>query len=612
MLSDPRLDRRRLLRLFRPYRLRLASVLFLILISAALGMVSPFLLRAVLDNAIPQQDTTLLAVLVAGMIAISVVTGALGVAQTLLSNTVGQRVMHDLRAAVYRHLQRLSLAFFTRTRTGEIQSRIANDIGGVQSVVTSTATSVVSNVTTVLAAAVAMFLLDWRLATAALGLLPFFVWLTRRVGEERRRITAVRQTRLADISALVEESLSVSGILLGKTMGRTEELAERFERESADLADLEVRSRMAGRWRMASVQISFAAMPALIYLVAGLAIANGGAAITLGTLVAFTTLQTRLFFPVQSLLSVGVDVQSSLALFERVFEYLELPVEIDERHGAVTPGRRDVRGTVAFDGVGFRYAADGDWILRDVDLEIPAGTTLAVVGETGSGKTTLAYLLARLYEVEEGSVTIDGVDVRDLSHAALASMVGVVSQETYLFHATIAENLRFAKPNATLEELERAARAAQVHDLIASLPDGYETVVGERGYRFSGGEKQRIAIARTILRDPPILILDEATSALDTETERAVQDALDELATGRTTLAIAHRLSTVRDAEQIAVLDSGRLAELGTHEELLDESGQYAAMIEAQNGRTLGAPLISDARDPGTPLIAGIGTSELP
>jgi ATP-binding cassette subfamily B protein len=612
VLSDPRLDRRRLLRLFRPYRLRLASVLFLILISAALGMVSPFLLRAVLDNAIPQQDTTLLAVLVAGMIAISVVTGALGVAQTLLSNTVGQRVMHDLRAAVYRHLQRLSLAFFTRTRTGEIQSRIANDIGGVQSVVTSTATSVVSNVTTVLAAAVAMFLLDWRLATAALGLLPFFVWLTRRVGEERRRITAVRQTRLADISALVEESLSVSGILLGKTMGRTEELAERFERESADLADLEVRSRMAGRWRMASVQISFAAMPALIYLVAGLAIANGGAAITLGTLVAFTTLQTRLFFPVQSLLSVGVDVQSSLALFERVFEYLELPVEIDERHGAVTPGRRDVRGTVAFDGVGFRYAADGDWILRDVDLEIPAGTTLAVVGETGSGKTTLAYLLARLYEVEEGSVTIDGVDVRDLSHAALASMVGVVSQETYLFHATIAENLRFAKPNATLEELERAARAAQVHDLIASLPDGYETVVGERGYRFSGGEKQRIAIARTILRDPPILILDEATSALDTETERAVQDALDELATGRTTLAIAHRLSTVRDAEQIAVLDSGRLAELGTHEELLDESGQYAAMIEAQNGRTLGAPVISDARDPGTPLIAGIGTSELP
>jgi ATP-binding cassette, subfamily B, bacterial len=583
VLKDARLDRRRLLGLFRPYRLRLGSVLLLILLSAGLGMVSPFLLREVLDQAIPQNDTTLLAGLVAGMIFIAVATGALGVAQTLLSNTVGQRVMHDLRAAVYRHLQRLSLAFFTRTRTGEIQSRIANDIGGVQGVVTSTATSIVSNVTTVLAAAVAMFLLDWRLALAALGLLPFFIWLTRRVGEERRRITAVRQTRLADISALVEESLSVSGVLLGKTMGRREELAQRFERESAELADLEVRSRMAGRWRMASVQIAFAAMPALIYLFAGLTIANGGAAITLGTLVAFTTLQTRLFFPIQSLLSVGVDVQSSLALFERVFEYLQLPIEIDERDGAVSLDPRDVQGTVAFEGVGFRYGADGDWTLRDIDLQIPPGTTLAVVGETGSGKTTLAYLLARLYEVEEGRVTIDGIDVRDLSHASLAAIVGVVSQETYLFHASIADNLRFAKPNATDAELERAARAAQIHELIADLPDGYDTVVGERGYRFSGGEKQRIAIARTILRDPPILILDEATSALDTETERAVQSALDDLARGRTTLAIAHRLSTVREAEQIVVLGQGRMAELGSHDELVITEGRYATMVGAQH-----------------------------
>ena len=559
-------------------------MLGLILISAALGMVSPFLLRAVLDDAIPHDDTQLLAALVVGMIAISVATGALGVAQTLLSNTVGQRVMHDLRAAVYRHLQRLSLAFFTQTRTGEVQSRIANDIGGVQTVVTNTATSIVSNVTTVLAATVAMFLLDWRLAVAALGLLPFFVWITRRVGQERRRITAVRQDRLADMSSLVEESLSVSGILLGKTMGRAPELAERFEGESAALADLEVRSRMAGRWRMASVQMSFAAMPALIYLFAGLTIASGGGAITIGTLVAFTTLQTRLFFPVQSLLSVSVDVQSSLALFERVFHYLDLPVEIEEREGAVTLAPDRVTGAVSFEGVEFRYQPDGPRTLREIDLEVPAGTTLALVGETGSGKTTLAYLLARLYDVDEGRVAIDGVDVRDLTHASLAATVGVVSQETHLFHASIADNLRFAKPGASQAELEDAARAAQIHDLIDRLPDGYETVVGERGYRFSGGEKQRFAIARTVLRDPPILVLDEATSALDTETERAVQTALDELARGRTTVAIAHRLSTIRDADQIAVLDRGRLAELGDHDELMATGGRYAAMVAGQGG----------------------------
>jgi ATP-binding cassette, subfamily B, bacterial len=332
------------------------------------------------------------------------------------------------------------------------------------------------------------------------------------------------------------------------------------------------------------MQISFAAMPALIYLFAGLTIAGGSAAISIGTLVAFTTLQTRLFFPVQSLLSVGVDVQSSLALFERVFEYLELPVEITERDGATALQREEVRGAVSFDGVGLRYAPDGDWTLRDVDFEIPAGTTMAVVGETGSGKTTLAYLLARLYEVEEGSVAIDGIDVRDLSHASLASIVGVVSQETYLFHASIADNLRFAKPGASDAEIEQAARAAQIHDLIAALRDGYDTMVGERGYRFSGGEKQRIAIARTILRDPPILILDEATSALDTETERAVQAALDELAEGRTTLAIAHRLSTVREAEQIALLEGGRVAELGSHAELLAIGGRYASMVGAQEG----------------------------
>ncbi|MBA2240320.1 MAG: ABC transporter ATP-binding protein [Solirubrobacterales bacterium] len=578
-----------MLALFRPYRGRLGIVLGLIFVSAGLAMVSPFLLRGVLDTAIPEADTGLLAGLVAGMIAIAIATGALGVAQTLLSNRVGQRVMHDLRAAVYRHLQRLSLAFFTRTRTGEIQSRIANDIGGVQNVVTSTATSIVSNVTTVIAATVAMFLLDWRLASFALFLLPFFVWLTRRVGQERRKITSVRQGRMADMSALVEESLSVSGMLLGRTMGRSDELAGRFSRESEELADLEVRSRMAGRWRMASVQMAFAVMPALVYLIAGLSIAGGGEMISIGTLVAFTTLQTRLFFPIGSLLSVGVEVQSSLALFERIFAYLDEPIEVGEREGALARPAAEVAGRVEFERVGFRYAADSQWTFRDVELSVEPGTTLALVGETGSGKTTLAYLLARLYDAELGAVRIDGVDVRDLTHASLAASVGLVSQETYLVHSSIRENLRFAKPEASDEEIVAAARAAQIHALIDGLPEGYDTVVGERGYRFSGGEKQRIAIARAVLRNPPVLILDEATSALDSETERAVQQALDELSRDRTTIAIAHRLSTIRDAEQIAVLAGGGVAELGTHEELLALGGRYAAMLGTQ---------LAEGRDP--------------
>jgi ATP-binding cassette subfamily B protein len=570
--SQPR-QHGRIARLFRPYRARLAAVLGLIAFSALLSMASPFLLRAVLDQAIPRHDTTLLSLLVGGMIGVSIATGALGVAQTWLSNVVGQRVMHDLRSAVYRHLQRLSLAFFTRTRTGEVQSRIANDIGGVQNVVTSTATSIVSNATTVLSVVVAMFLLDWRLAAFSLALLPLFVWITRRVGAERKRIASRRQGRLADMSSLVEESLSVSGILLGKTMGRSGALAERFTQESAELADLEVQSRMAGRWRMATVQMTFAVMPALVYWFAG----SGAADVSIGTVVAFTTLQTRLFFPIGQLLSVGIDVQTSLALFDRIFEYLDLPVEIDERHGATDLAGGP--GEVVFSEVGFRYDAEGPWTLREVSLTVAPGTRTAIVGETGSGKTTLGYLVARLYEAEEGAVRIDGVDVRDATFASLAATVGVVSQETYLFHATIRENLRFARPDATDQEVEDAARAAQIHDLVASLPEGYDTPVGERGYRFSGGEKQRIAIARTILRNPPVLVLDEATSALDTATERAVQEALDRLAEGRTTIAIAHRLSTVRDADQIVVLDGGRIAERGTHDDLLELGGRYAALV---------------------------------
>ena len=594
--ADPAVRRanlRRVMLLFKAYRWRLGAVLALIFVSALLGIVSPFLIRDIFDEALPQDDDRLLGLLVLGLIGIAVVTGVLGVAQSWLSNVVGQRVMHDLRAAVYRHLQRLSLAFFTRTRTGEVQSRIANDIGGVERVVTSTATSIVSNATTVVAAVIAMLLLDWRLALFSLALVPVFVLLTRRVGEQRRRITTDRQKTMADMSSLVEESLSVSGILLGKTMGRSAELTDRFERESAELAGLEVRQVMAGRWVMASIQMSFSIMPAVVYWFAGQSFVGG---VTLGTVVAFTTLQTRLFFPVGQLLSVQIDVQTSLALFDRVFEYLDLPVEIVERENAVD--LPPCRGDLAFEGVWFRYegagsdGADGVWTLRDASFEVPAGTTTAVVGETGSGKTTVGYLVARLYDVERGRVTIDGIDVRSATLTSLARTVGVVSQETYLFHASIKDNLRFAKPDASDEEVEAAARAARIHDLIASLPDGYDTMVGERGYRFSGGEKQRIAIARTILRNPPVLVLDEATSALDTQTERAVQEALDRLAADRTTIAIAHRLSTIRDADQILVLDRGRIVERGTHDELLALGGRYASLVarDADLGPTVFVP----------------------
>ena len=444
-LMDPerKRDRRRIMALFTPYRVRLAAVMALIVFGAGLGMISPFLLRAILDTALPERNGTLLTELVLGMIGIAIATAAINVWQTYISNVIGQRVMHDLRAAVYRHLQRMSLAFFTRTRTGEVQSRIANDIGGIDSVVTTTATSIAQNATTVIATIVAMVLLDWRLAAISLVFLPPFVFMTRRVGQVRRRITTERQRRLADLSALVSESLSVSGIMLGKTMGRGPDLAQRFTGESREIADVEVRSRMAGRWVMSTIQMVFAIQPALVYWIAGQSFVHGGTAISIGTVVAFTQLQTRLLFPIQSLLSTGADVEASLALFDRIFEYLDLPVDIVETESPVVLRPDEVLGEVRFEHVSFRYGDDA-WTLRDIDLVVPAGTRTAVVGETGAGKTTLGYLVARLYEPQEGRVTIDGVDVRDASLESLAATVGVVSQETYLFHATVRENLRFA------------------------------------------------------------------------------------------------------------------------------------------------------------------------
>jgi ATP-binding cassette subfamily B protein len=503
------------------------------------------------------------------------------VIQSRQSTLVGQSVMHRLRTSVYSHLQRLSLGFYTRTRTGEIQSRIAGDIGSMQATVTSTVTSVVSSGTTVIATLVAMLALNWRLTLVSLVLVPIFVLISRKVGGMRRQIATVRQERMADLSSQVSESLSVSGILLTKTMGRSTALGDKFADTSADLADLEVRSSMTGRWRQSSIGIIVSILPAAIYLAAGISIAGDTGPVSIGTLVAFTALQGALFRPMVSLLRTGVDMQTSMAMFRRVFDYLDLPVEIDEPANAVTLpiGSGKPKGELTFDDVSFSYPGSDTQTLSHIDLTVAAGTHVAVVGSTGSGKTTLGYLAARLYDPSSGAVLLDGVDIREVGLRDLASVVGIVSQEAYLLHATIADNLRFGAPDATQSEIEDAARAAQIHELISSLPLGYQTIVGERGYRFSGGEKQRLAIARMILRNPPVLVLDEATSALDTRTEAAVTAALAELADGRTTLTIAHRLSTVRDADVIVVMEHGRIVESGSHDDLMAIGGRYSALV---------------------------------
>ncbi len=567
---------RRIGRLFTPYRWPLAVVTAIIVASSVVAMASPFLLRAVIDRALPRQDLRLLVWLVIGMVAVAAVTSALGVIQTWISTKVGQQVMHRLRTEVFSHLHRQSIGFFTRTRTGEVQSRITNDIGGMEAVVTSTATSIASNLTTAVATAAAMAALSWKLSLISLLVMPPSIYLTRKVARMRRSITAERQRELADLNVTIEEGLSISGIQLSKTMGTGASLVERFTASSARLIDLELRSELAGRWRMASMSVIFAAIPAIIYLSAGLPLTAG--AMSIGTLVAFTALQSGLFRPLMGLLNVGVALTSSLALFARIFEYLDLPVEVDDPAEPITIDPARSRGELRFEDVTFGYPGGESAALAGVNLTVPAGTTLALVGETGSGKSTLAALVARLYDPSGGRITIDGIDLRELRLADLAELVGVVSQETYLLHTSVRQNLRYAKPTATDAEIEAAARAAQVHELISGLPDGYDTVVGSRGHRFSGGEKQRIAIARTLLRNPRVLVLDEATSALDTETERAVQRAFDVLAQGRTTITIAHRLSTVRNADQIVVIDHGRIVESGTHDSLVERNGRYAAL----------------------------------
>jgi ATP-binding cassette subfamily B protein len=567
---------RRIARLFIPHRWSIATVTAIIVASSVVAMASPFLLRAVIDDALPHQNLTLLVWLVIGMVAVAAVTAALGVVQAWISTNVGQKVMHRLRTDVFTHLQRQSIAFFTRTRTGEVQSRITNDIGGMQTVVTSTATSLASNLTTVVATLVAMLALSWQLTLVSLLVLPPSIWLTRRVARLRRAITAAQQRELADLNVVIEEGLSISGVQLTKTMGTAPALVQRFTASSERLVDLELRAQLAGRWRMAATTVVFAAIPAIIYLCAGLPFTAG--TMTIGTLVAFTALQAGLFRPIIGLLDVGVSLVSSLALFARIFEYLDLPVEVDDPAAPVDIDPDRVQGHVRLEDLTFTYPGSGAAAVAGIALDVPAGSTLALVGETGSGKSTLAALIARLYDPDGGRVTIDGTDLRDMRLVDLTRIVGVVSQETYLLHTTVRENLRYARPDATDADIEAAAKAAQIHDQIAGLPDGYDTVVGSRGHRFSGGEKQRIAIARTLLRDPRVLVLDEATSALDTETERAVQRALDELSRGRTTITIAHRLSTVRGADQIVVIDHGRIVESGNHDNLVARHGRYASL----------------------------------
>ena len=597
---------RRIVGFFKPYRGRLSVIAAAILLTATIGVVNPILIKLVIDNLTGPRDLGLLYIQSGLMIVLPIVTSLIGVGQSYLSNLVGQRVMNDLRVALYSHLQWMPLRFFTETRTGEIQSRISNDVGGVQSVVTDTASSLLSNFATVASTVVAMLILDWRLTALSLGMLPIFAYITFRVGKVRRVVSRLTQQSMAEMSAITEESLSVSGILLSKTFGQQAASIDRFERESRRLGDLQVRQQMLGRWFFAMIGTFFSIMPALVYILAGTLIIRGDTHVSIGTIVAFTTLQSRIFFPLGQMLNVQIEIQGALALFDRIFEYLEMDQDITDAPDAVELDPATMRGDVRFDGVAFHYpvtpaqmaareeAAQAEvegravsvplkpFDLADISFIAAPGKLVALVGPSGAGKTTTTYLIPRLYDVDAGAVLIDGHDVRQIRLESLGRNIGVVTQETYLFHSSVLDNLHYAKPQATMDEVEEAARAAAIHDRVLELPEGYDTIVGERGYKLSGGEKQRVAIARVLLKNPRILILDEATSALDTVSERLIQGALARLMEGRTTIAIAHRLSTILRADLILVYDRGRIVERGTHVELLQHEGLYARLYEQQ------------------------------
>ena len=600
----------RILAAFRPYAGRIGLVGLLIVVSAGLGVVNPVLIQVVFDNALfpdtGSPNLNLLWILAGVMVGVTVIAGGLGIVQTYLTNLVGQRVMRDLRDTLYRHLQSLSLGFFTDTRTGEIQSRVANDVGGVQRVVTNTVSDVLSNSVILISTVVAMLVLSWELTIVAVATAPFFFAISRVVGARRRAIAAEAQRSTAEMTAITQETLSISGIMLAKLFGRQRREIDRFHDENQRLSDLIIRQQMTGQSFFTLMQIFFSVSPVAIYLLAGYMLTGGGAnPVSAGTIVAFTTLQSRLYFPIGRLLEVSVELQASLALFERIFGYLDIRPEIVDEPDAVDLAPEQVSGAVKFDSVRVNYSAhrvaapdaglgngktelvEGSesapqWALDGVSFEIKAGQLAAFVGPSGAGKTTISYLIPRLYDATEGSISIDGIDVRKIKQASLSGLIGYVTQESYLFHASIRDNLLYGNPRATPQEVEAAARAAYIHDRIMEFPDGYDTVVGERGYRLSGGERQRLAIARVILHQPRILILDEATSALDTDSERYVQAALEPLMRGRTTVAIAHRLSTIMAADVIYVIDHGHVMEQGTHLELLERGGLYAHLYEEQ------------------------------